>query len=90
MKIRSEDMGFSENQGGFSLLELLIGICLLSIAIMGMATLQSTGSIHPTTGAPSRVFASSSARRSPFTRGVRTAARQSGSRRLAWVRSTSP
>jgi type IV pilus assembly protein PilV len=32
-----------EDKRGFSLLELLVGICLLSIGIMALATLQSRG-----------------------------------------------
>jgi type IV pilus assembly protein PilV len=32
-----------QDKGGFSLLELLVGICLLSIGIMALATLQSRG-----------------------------------------------
>ncbi|MBN1841598.1 MAG: prepilin-type N-terminal cleavage/methylation domain-containing protein [Deltaproteobacteria bacterium] len=36
-------MNLSKDSKGFSILEVLIAICLLSIGIMGLATLQSRG-----------------------------------------------
>lgn len=37
------DMNLIENKQGFSMLEVLIATCLLAIAMMGLATLQSRG-----------------------------------------------
>jgi len=36
-------MNLSKDSKGFSMLEVLIAICLLTVAIMGLATLQSRG-----------------------------------------------
>jgi prepilin-type N-terminal cleavage/methylation domain-containing protein len=37
------NMNLLHDKQGFSILEVLIGICLLAIAMMGLATLQSRG-----------------------------------------------
>jgi prepilin-type N-terminal cleavage/methylation domain-containing protein len=37
------DMNLIQNKKGFSMLEVLIAICLLTIAMMGLITLQSRG-----------------------------------------------
>jgi prepilin-type N-terminal cleavage/methylation domain-containing protein len=37
------DMNLIQNKQGFSMLEVLIAICLLTIAMMGLITLQSRG-----------------------------------------------
>ena len=43
MNCSGHDMNLLGEKKGFSMLEVLIAICLLSIGIMGLATLQSRG-----------------------------------------------